>query len=121
MKKRRAPQLTRKANENWPSKPNQFKPGVSPNPGGRPKGALSLTAAIRRVLNGEDYDEPIDRLAHSIINQAKKGNPIAKEIWNRLDGAVVQTLHTLDLTKLTPEQLAQAEAISAILSESRGD
>ncbi|AZZ51417.1 hypothetical protein C1I64_04745 [Rathayibacter festucae DSM 15932] len=34
----------------------QFKPGVSGNPAGRPKGSISLSQRIQQMLNDEDFE-----------------------------------------------------------------
>lgn len=64
-----------------------FKSGESGNPGGRPKGSVSVTAAMRRHLGEGDT---VDKLAKAILSQAARGNGAAiKQVLDRIDGPVV--------------------------------
>lgn len=69
----------------------RWKPGQSGNPGGRPKGSISLTARLRRALNAND-GEKADKLIDAMIKGAEKGQhqgTIIKLIFDRIDGAVL--------------------------------
>lgn len=69
-----------------------FKPGYSGNPAGRPKGAVSVTEAIRRKLQelapGQDKRTYLDELVERIIVGAiNEGNTkLMEQIWNYMDG-----------------------------------
>jgi hypothetical protein len=39
----------------FPNPDTQFKKGVAPNPNGRPKGSLSLSTHIQKLLNDEEF------------------------------------------------------------------
>ena len=71
-----------------------WKPGESGNPKGRPKGFISVTSAIKRMLKEIAPNDSKERLygnllAESLIVNAIKGNgPAIKEIMNRVDGVV---------------------------------
>lgn len=59
---------------------------------GRPKGSLSLTAYIKKAL-AQNNDAKAKILADAWIMQAAKGNGvIAKQLWDRIDGPVVDTV-----------------------------
>ena len=67
----------------------RFRPGVSGNPGGRPRNAPSLTALIveRLTVSGDDGRTAAERLADAVVADALGGNLRAVvEIWTRLDG-----------------------------------
>jgi hypothetical protein len=74
----------------------RFKPGNNANPGGRPKGARSLTAILREILdarvdpkNPDDLRTEGDVLMAAALGHAKEGNAsYFKEIIERLDGKV---------------------------------
>lgn len=73
-----------------PPKEYQFKPGVSGNPKGKPKGALSLTAAIKRrlrYLTPDGKRDAMEMLADNIIQDAlDSSDKMRTLIWNYLDG-----------------------------------
>ena len=108
----------------------KFKPGVSGNPGGRPKGAASLTSAIKRkVLEGEadTIAENLIRLAVNVPEQkefagkgdttyiALDGNEVKLHQWavdtilDRIDGKtpekVEYTETPSDLSEFTSDDL----------------
>ncbi len=66
-----------------------FPPGVSGNPGGRPKG-VSLTARLREALDELDGDKPkAHKLIDVLMTVAMKGDRQAiKDIMERVDGKV---------------------------------
>ena len=71
-----------------------FKPGQSGNPGGRPKGSVSITKHLRAALEAQDEKKAI-MLAEAIILQAAKGNGVAlKQVLDRIDGPVVEESNT---------------------------
>lgn len=64
----------------------QFLPGVSGNPGGRPR--VSLTTILGEVL-AEMGPEECKALMRDVIQHARDGKPThLTEIWNRTDGKV---------------------------------
>jgi hypothetical protein len=67
-----------------------------PKKKGRPKGSLSLTNEIKKVLEGVDEASRksiLELLAISATKQAIKGNsPYFKEIIERLDGKVTDKI-----------------------------
>lgn len=71
----------------------QFKPGVSGNPGGRPK-TRPFADALRAELEAAGDDGEVLRLiAAKLIEDAKSGNLAAvKELADRLDGKPAQQI-----------------------------
>jgi hypothetical protein len=72
---------------------NQWKPGQSGNPAGRPKGMPSLFATMRRLLaqgmDDEGVSEHTKHIVEALIAKAREGDPGAQKIlWERLEGAV---------------------------------
>jgi Family of unknown function (DUF5681) len=72
-----------------PPKSNQFKPGVSGNPKGRPKGSVNLRARIAWQLrqtvpvtrHGRQVKMPkAELIAHQIVDAAAKGN-LKAALW----------------------------------------
>jgi len=73
----------------------RYLPGASGNPGGRPKGSVSLVAALRRELERrQDSDSPgIEAVAARLVDLAIAGDIRAvREIADRLDGKPTQAL-----------------------------
>jgi len=88
-------------------KAHQFKPGKSGNPNGRPKGA-SLTAKLRKALNAND-GKLADLVVRRLIVEAGKGKfNHVKEIFDRIDGSVVQRFKMDDALQ---EMLKTAERV----------
>jgi hypothetical protein len=59
-------------------KPWQFKPGQSGNPGGRPKGTVSLKTYARKYLEGLSEEEKLEFMAgldKSEVWRMAEGNP----------------------------------------------
>jgi hypothetical protein len=68
-----------------------FKKGRSGNPGGRPRGSLSLTVELRRILADKSHDgrTRAELFMDAMLKVAAKGNGAAiNQIWNRIDGPV---------------------------------
>jgi Family of unknown function (DUF5681) len=72
-----------------PPKHSQFKPGVSGNPKGRPKGSVNLRTRIARQLrqtvpvtrHGRQVKMPkAELIAHQIVDAAAKGN-LKAALW----------------------------------------
>lgn len=103
----------------FPSKEHQFKPGVSGNPGGRPKGA-STTAELRAYLaelaadaKGEPTGKTHRRLvAEALVSAAEAGDvPAIREVFNRDDGRSRQSAPEQADSTLREAALARLRAI----------
>lgn len=67
-----------------------FKKGQSGNPGGKHKEKIFRNALLLALKEaGEDMPALRD-VAHGLIERAKKSDPAAKELADRLDGKVPQ-------------------------------
>lgn len=81
-----------------------FKPGQSGNPAGKPVGAVSIVAAIKRQLR--EKPELLEELAASVISNAKQGNAVAlRQVLDRLDGPVPTVID--NLSNLTDDELRE--------------
>lgn len=99
-------QKQRKSNAEY-VKPYQWKKGQSGNPGGRPKGS-NLTARLRRAL-AENDGKLADLVVRRLIVEAGKGKfQHVKEIFDRVDGSVVQRFQMEDALQ---EMLRTAERV----------
>ena len=71
-------------------KPWLFKPGESGNPHGRPPKELSMTNALREILNEQNPETKIERykeLLNVAMDKAMKGdNDMIKYLINRIEG-----------------------------------
>ncbi len=98
---------------------NQFKPGVSGNPHGRPKKEYCLTDILKEQGNIEDE---LDELGNVISRKeaigrklwaiAMAGDPVLlKYLFDRIDGKPLQTIEAnvkrddIDLSNLTKKEL----------------
>jgi len=80
----------------------KFKPGVSGNPNGRPKGK-TIAGIIREKIEQADENgkTKIDKLADILINKAMDGDFKALElIWNYMDGKPDQKIDLGDSDKI---------------------
>jgi Family of unknown function (DUF5681) len=102
----------------FPNTETQFKPGVSANPGGRPKGR-SITARLRDLLEkGEINGKPVrngehlaDLVAEVIVTKALKGDHrFMQMLIDRVDGKLTQKI-----------ELGTDNATDAIRQFLRGD
>lgn len=86
-------------------KPHRWKKGdPSPNPSGRPKGSLSLTAALRKLLSqkGKTKKEKYKELMDKLYEQASEGSPkLMQLIFDRIDGKVPDRVITTDTGPLS--------------------
>jgi hypothetical protein len=81
-----------------------FVPGVSGNPGGRPKGAVSVIGALKRLMD-TDPNYSADVAAKIVWDHFKEGNPAAiKQVLDRLDGPIVNKVELDDISALSPEE-----------------
>jgi hypothetical protein len=81
-----------------------FVPGVSGNPGGRPKGAVSVIGALKRLMD-TDPNYSADVAAKIVWDHFKEGNPAAiKQVLDRLDGPIVNKVELDDVSNLSPEE-----------------
>ena len=72
----------------------QFKPGQSGNPGGRPKGSVSIEAELRRRLaDGEAGEKIVQGLVTQALRQALEGDyKFFNMILERIDGRIADRL-----------------------------
>ena len=96
-----------------------FVPGQSGNPSGKRKGAVSITAALRRKLaEGTDVEEIVDAL----IREAKAGDiRHIVEILNRIDGKVPDKMIAAAAAALKPHIADAVIAAGLDADESDGD
>ena len=91
-----------------------FLPGQSGNPHGRPKNPMSMTALLREILE-HDGGKTMRELVEETVRLGKatglKGQvPALIEIWNRIDGKLIERHMNLNVTT-TPELLEQARGM----------
>lgn len=100
------------------SKDTRFQPGQSGNPGGRPKGAVSITSRIKRILR--ENEDKADELATALIDLAIAGNPAAmREVMGRHDGPLATNINVSQLS--TEQLLAALEVVAGEGGEEEGD
>jgi len=100
------------ANQN-PSPATRFARGKSGNPGGRPRGE-SLTARLRRYLDGRDKDgrHRAERLAQKIAELALSGGIQAiRLVLDRMEGKVTERIETKTLGVTTVRVVCEDQAI----------
>lgn len=106
---------------------NQFKPGHSGNPNGRPKGK-SLSTILRKLLEGSvkikegDTERSVTRneqIALALLEKASKGDVNAiKEIFDRTEGKSPQSIdHTTKGESLNKQEINLSELSDATLAE----
>lgn len=87
-----------------------FQKGVSGNPGGRPKKALSLTGILAAQLEkkGPDGQRNKDAIVQKLIQLARSGDRYAAEfIIERIDGKLTQPIeHSGSITDGAYERIA---------------
>jgi len=114
---------TRRIKNRPPNKPGRadhlkahwWKKGQSGNPKGKPKGAISLTAQLRRLMqqnvrvrkNGRIYTTTTgEQLLQMAMHAAKAGKfSFFKEIYDRMDGKVSDKLIVQTTKKMVIEEL----------------
>ena len=67
-----------------------FKKGQSGNPGGRPKGSISLTTILREKLSEGDGERAKQLVEELLLRAGEKSDPLMKEILDRTEGKVPQ-------------------------------
>lgn len=73
-----------------PNPKNQFEPGQSGNPNGRPKKGYSITEWFREMLDSKP--EVKDAIGKSIMKKALEGDTAAqKMVWQYMDGMPKQS------------------------------
>lgn len=82
----------------------QFTSEHQPNNRGRPKGSMSITVHLRKLLSEHKEKEAI-ALSKAIIKHAKAGKAgYANMVLDRVDGVLRQEIdHTGSMTLLAPE------------------
>lgn len=95
-----------------PNPPNQFKPGESGNPNGRPPKGYSITEMMKEMLSSDPRVK--ETLGKVIITKALEGDITAiKTVWQYMDGMPPQSVTNLnvdveqDETKLPEERLKE--------------
>jgi len=111
----------------------RFEPGVSGNPAGRPKGRPNarsvLVEALRKPVQHDAQDEPVEALAAIIAKQialALKGDRHASRTLIGLADRYgllrdQRSLEPQDLSKLSEEDLAHLEDLIQKMSEGDAD
>jgi len=93
-----------------------FKPGRSGNPKGRPKGSISLTAKLRKLLaqpayNGTSEKTKGDVVVEMAIAAAAQGDSnFFKEIMNRIDGKVSDHVVVETAQKMVNQEIQRVSA-----------
>jgi hypothetical protein len=97
-----------------PSRPGNNGGSLNAGPGpGRPKGSVSITSELKKVL-AEDGNA--EKVARAIVLHAAKGNGAAiKHILERVDGKLADVVHVSDerrdLSEVPMEKLAMVEKL----------
>lgn len=74
-----------------PNPPNQFKPGETGNPNGRPKKGYSITEWFQEMLSSKP--EVKDAIGKSIMKKALEGDAAAQRlVWQYMDGMPKQAI-----------------------------
>jgi hypothetical protein len=113
-----------KPQEQGRNRRGQFRPGVSGNPGGRPRGRPSVVEELRRIAATEAEYSPfapegetwVERIARRIVEGASNGDArLVAIVLDRLDGKPVVEIpeEEIEVVELpsTPEQ---AEPVSRL-------
>lgn len=98
-------------------KPGTFQPGVSGNPGGRPKGTVSLVNILLKKLAEEGVDgrTRAEIVAEKAIEKAEAGDfQMFNAILERTDGKVTQPIETT-------VRASRDEMVTRIKEKVRGD
>jgi len=87
-------------------RPGTFQPGQSGNPGGRPKGSVSLVQIMLKKLAEQCPDEPekvrAEKVVEAAVAKAEAGDfQMFKEILERVDGKVT------DKVEVTRKDISQ--------------
>lgn len=79
-------------------KGHRFKPGRSGNPGGRPKGAVSIVSMIKKLLREDP--ERARKVAENILDRAAENDAkalgFARTLLERVDGPVPTQIEGAD-------------------------
>lgn len=86
----------------------QFKPGQSGNPGGRPKGAVTLTNLIAKAMNEKVVVHEGGRR-----RKITKGEAIAKQLVNKAASGDLRAIRELQTVERLQLMAAQAQERSA--------
>jgi hypothetical protein len=88
------------ANRN-PSPATRFKPGIAPNPKGRPSKGYSITETIREMMG--EKPEIKKALSTKVLEMALKGDMTAiKLLWSYMDGQPQQSMDVTTDGKALP-------------------
>ncbi len=105
--------------------------GVCPNKNGRPKGAIGLTATLKKMLeidvtlknpftNEKETKLAREWITGALIAKATKGDiPAAREVFDRVEGKAIQkvnTITTLDLSNINLSSLTD-EQIERLIAD----
>ncbi len=104
----------------------QFKPGISGNPSGRPKGSKNLTTKVRKALltigegKTDSYETLlVEKILHKAIVEGNEA--MIKLVWGYLDGTPV---HMHEVKEERPDNLLtdeQRAKLDMILNDSYGE
>jgi len=93
-----------------------FQPGRSGNPSGKPKGTISLTSKLRKLLaqpayNGTSEQTKGDVVVEMAVHAAAKGDSnFFKEIMNRIDGKVSDHVIVETAQKMVTQEIQRVSA-----------
>lgn len=103
-----------------PRKPvgRKWRKGESGNPAGKRKGAVSLAAAVKRLLIAEPH--LVDSIARTLVNSAVAGDlGAARLLFERLDGKTGNPFFSLHVDNSDRRTVSVSPQVLSEIAESR--